>query len=196
MAIRIQGQRKLATPSGNQTRPTTAKVRQAVFNIWQNSVFGCRWLDLCSGSGAMGAEALVRGARVVVGVEKNPAACRLIQQNWQSVAQAEQHLQVIRADVLQALRQLPSIPFDHIYFDPPYDSPLYQPVLTLIAELNLLAPTGELAIECRTRHLPDLTGLGACRQKVYGSTSLILVSSFKAQTAPNPNEVHVLPDRK
>ncbi|MDS3862498.1 16S rRNA (guanine(966)-N(2))-methyltransferase RsmD [Thermosynechococcaceae cyanobacterium BACA0444] len=178
MVIRIQGQRKLATPPGNQTRPTTAKVRQALFNIWQNSVSGCRWLDLCAGSGAMGAEALVRGASVVVGIEKNPQACRLIQHNWQSLAQTEQQFQVIRADVLQALKQLPPAPFDHIYFDPPYDSHLYQPVLKLIAELNLLSPTGAMAVECRTHQLPDLTGLGAYRQKVYGSTTLIIASSF------------------
>lgn len=176
MVIRIQGQRKLATPPGKQTRPTTAKVRQAVFNIWQHSISGCRWLDLCAGSGAMGAEALVRGARVVVGIEQNLQAYRLIQQNWQSLAQAEQQFQVIRSDVLQALPQLKSTPFDHIYFDPPYDSNLYQPVLTLIAELELLKPGGELAVECRTHHLPDLPDLGPHRQKVYGSTTLILLS--------------------
>lgn len=178
MAIRIQGQRKLATPPGNQTRPTTAKVRQALFNIWQNSVLGCRWLDLCAGSGAMGAEALVRGASVVVGIEKNPQACRLIRDNWQSLARAEQQFQIIRADVIQALKQLPPAPFDHIYFDPPYDSHLYQPVFQLIAELNLLSPTGAMAVECRTHQLPNLTGLGAYRQKVYGSTTLIIASSF------------------
>ncbi len=178
MAIRIRGHRKLQTPGGQQTRPTTAKVRAAIFNIWQTSILGCRWLDLCAGSGAMGAEALVRGASVVVGIEKNPAACKLIQQNWQSLAQAEQQVQVIRGDVTQFLRPLAGQRFDHIYFDPPYASNLYQPILSLVAELQLLGPGGEMAVECRTQQLPELSEICTYRLKVYGSTTLVLISQF------------------
>ena len=60
--MRIYGNRQLKTLPGQITRPTPARVREAVFNIWQGSVENCRWLDLCAGSGSMGAEALCRGA--------------------------------------------------------------------------------------------------------------------------------------
>jgi len=177
MTLRIHGQRPLKTPPGRQTRPTTAKVRAAVFNIWQGSISECRWLDLCSGSGAMGAEALVRGASMVVGIEKSPKACKFIRQNWQEVAQAWQQFQVICGDVVMLAAQFENYGFDHIYFDPPYDSPIYLPVITQVLQLNLLGPGGEMAIECRTGHVPDLRGLVTYRQKVYGSTTLVLFSN-------------------
>ncbi|MEO1509975.1 MAG: RsmD family RNA methyltransferase, partial [Cyanobacteria bacterium J06633_23] len=95
MSIRIYGNRAIKTLPGQATRPTPAKVREALFNIWQGRLQGCRWLDLCAGSGAMGAEALCRGASNVVGIEKSRSACRIIQTNWQTVAKPEQTFQVI-----------------------------------------------------------------------------------------------------
>ena len=80
MSIRIYGNRELKTLPGWETRPTPAKVRQALFNVWQGSIRGCRWLDLCSGSGAMGAEALCREAQIVIGIERSSAACDIIEQ--------------------------------------------------------------------------------------------------------------------
>ncbi|MGI0484646.1 16S rRNA (guanine(966)-N(2))-methyltransferase RsmD [Pantanalinema rosaneae CENA516] len=174
MSLRIYGNRQLKTLPGLDTRPTAAIVRQAVFNIWQGTIAGCRWLDLCTGSGAMGAEALCRGASKVIGIEQSGRACGVIQQNWQQVAQPEQQFQVLRGDVSKRLPILAGQQFDRIYFDPPYASDLYQPVLEAIATYHLLADTGELAVEhSPDRHdfIPPET-LEICRQKVYGSTAL------------------------
>lgn len=174
MSLRIYGNRLLKTLPGQDTRPTLAKVRQAVFNIWQGTIEGCSWLDLCTGSGSMGAEALCRGASYVVGIEKSSRACTIIQQNWQQVAHSGQNFQVLRGDVLQRLKSLEGKKFDRIYFDPPYSSELYQPVLEAIAKYQLLAENGELAVE----HSPDLwnveqiPGLAICREKIYGNTAL------------------------
>jgi 16S rRNA (guanine(966)-N(2))-methyltransferase RsmD len=149
-------------------------VREAVFNIWQGSIAGCRWLDLCAGSGAMGAEALCRGAALVVGIERSPRACAVIQANWQQVARTDQQWQLLRGDVCQRIQTLDGQQFDHIYFDPPYASDLYDPVIQAIADLQLLAPAGELAIE----HSPERSQLflppnfSVCRQKIYGNTAL------------------------
>lgn len=175
MSLRIYGNRQLKTLPGQETRPTLAVVRQALFNIWQGQIAGCRWLDLCAGSGAMGAEALCRGAAIVVGIERSSQACSLIRQNWQQVAQETQKFQVVRGDV-RHLKRLPG-QFDRIYFDPPYASDLYAPVLQAIADQNLLAEGGELAVE----HSPDrleisAPGLTLCRQKVYGNTGLTFYS--------------------
>ncbi len=173
MSLRIYGNRLLKTLPGDATRPTPARVREALFHIWQDTVVGCHWLDLCTGSGAMGAEALCRGATLVVGIEQSPRACAVIQANWRQVAQPEQTFRLLRGDVRQRLKGLAGETFDHIYFDPPYASELYAPVLRAIAQYLLLTPQGELAVEHNPRHSPPLPDrLHLCRQKVYGNTAL------------------------
>lgn len=174
MSLRIYGNRSLKTLPGLETRPTLARVREAVFNIWQGEIAGCRWLDLCSGTGAMGAEALCRGAAVVIGIEQSGKACAVVQHNWQQVASSEQKFQVIRGSLPQKLSGLAGKQFDRIYFDPPYASGLYLPVLRAIADYQLLAATGEIAAE----HSPALglpqqiATLTLQRQKTYGNTGL------------------------
>jgi len=174
MSVRIYGNRLLKTLSGQDTRPTPARVREALFNIWQGTIADCRWLDLCAGSGAMGAEALCRGARLVVGIEQSPRACAIVQQNWQAIGSADQVFQLIRGDVVRRIATLAGQQFDRIYFDPPYDSALYTPVMAAIAQLHLLAPDGELAVEHdpQRSELPVLPALERCAQKVYGGTAI------------------------
>ena len=181
MSIRIYGNRELKTLPGLETRPTVARVRQAVFNIWQGSIVDCRWLDLCSGSGAMGAEALCRGATIVVGIERSSAAAKIIRHNWEKVSSVSQSFQLLQGDVVERLATLAGQQFDRIYFDPPYAAGLYQPVLTAIDRLQLLAPLGELAMEHSSdlsiSSLADLLAdptykLELYRQKVYGNTAI------------------------
>ncbi|EGJ29531.1 MULTISPECIES: 16S rRNA (guanine(966)-N(2))-methyltransferase RsmD [Moorena] len=172
--MRIYGNRQLKTLPGQITRPTPARVREAVFNIWQGSVGNCRWLDLCAGSGSMGAEALCRGAALVVGIDKWAKACSIIRQNWQQMAQPQQEFRVLQGDVVRRLKTLAPQQFDHIYFDPPYASDLYQPVLDAIAQYQLLDTHGELAVEHSSNYWQPkpIPNLEICRQKVYGNTAL------------------------
>lgn len=173
MSLRIYGNRLLKTLPGKATRPTSARVREAVFNIWQGEIEGCRWLDLCAGSGSMGAEALCRGASLVVGIEQSTRACTIIQQNWQQVANHEQKLQILRGNVLQQLKKLSGQKFNKIYFDPPYSSGLYEPVLEAIAHYQLLDFDGEIAVEHDPNFTPPaITNWEISRQKVYGHTKL------------------------
>ena len=176
MAVRIYGNREIKTLPGEATRPTSSKVREALFNIWQGRVRGACWLDLCAGIGAMVAEALCRGAAQVVGIEKSAAACRVVKENWQKVAQPTQVYEVHKADVVSGLSAM-SRSFDLIYFDPPYASGLYLP---LLARLNpYLAADGEIAVEYGGDHWhPDqlpatvTDKLELVRQKRYSSTNL------------------------
>ncbi|NEU71079.1 16S rRNA (guanine(966)-N(2))-methyltransferase RsmD [Hassallia byssoidea VB512170] len=174
MSLRIYGNRQIKTLPGLDTRPTSARVREAVFNIWQGEIAGCRWLDLCAGSGSMGAEALSRQASVVVGIEQSSRACAIIQQNWQQVQNENQEFQVLRGDVLQRLKNLEGKQFDKIYFDPPYASGLYQPVLEAIAVGQLLDSSGEIAVEHSPQNwiAPVIPTWEICREKVYGNTAL------------------------
>ncbi len=179
--MRIYGNRDLKTLPGLAIRPTPARVRQALFNIWQwKKVNGCRWLDLCAGSGAIGAEALSRGAAFVLGIEQSSRACQVIQQNWQRITGPGQQFQIIRGDVVQRLKTLVESQdrFDLIYLDPPYASDLYQPVIEAIANANLLAPDGEMAVEHSPRRplAQQVARLVTSRQKVYGNTALTFFS--------------------
>ncbi|UKO99756.1 16S rRNA (guanine(966)-N(2))-methyltransferase RsmD [Nostoc sp. UHCC 0870] len=174
MSLRIYGNRQIKTLPGQETRPTSARVREAVFNIWQGEISGCRWLDLCTGTGSMGAEALCREASLVVGIEKSSRACAVIQQNWQTVAQSNQKWQVLRGDVIQQLKHLSGQQFDRIYFDPPYASGLYQQVLEAIAHYQLLDANGEIAVEHNPQGWTEIVipNWEICREKVYGNTAL------------------------
>lgn len=172
--MRIYGNRRLKTVPGQNTRPTAAKVREALFNIWQSKIAGCRWLDLCAGNGSMGAEALCRGADTVVGIEKYPQACNVIKTNWQQIAQPEQSFTILKGDVLVKIKSLAGKQFDCIYFDPPYHSDLYLPVLKAITAFELLSPDGAIAVEHNSRiwQAQEVSGLEIYRQKSYGNTSL------------------------
>ncbi|MDX2271515.1 MAG: 16S rRNA (guanine(966)-N(2))-methyltransferase RsmD [Cyanobacteriota bacterium] len=175
MSLRIHGQRSLQTLPGLKTRPTSARVRQAVFNILQGEIGDCRWLDVCCGSGSMGGEALCRGASYVVGIESSESACRVIQSNWNQLVRPQQSFRVIRGDARLILRQsCPGDPFDVIYLDPPYESGLYGDILPLLPAW--LASTGWVIAECRAgTALPEQVGslcLGDVRR--YGETALVI----------------------
>lgn len=174
MSLRIYGNRTIKTLPGEATRPTSSLVREALFNIWQGSVNGCRWLDLCAGSGAMGAEALCRGAVEVIGIDQSTQACRIIRENWERMAEPSQKFHVIRGNVLQQLDRLRNQPFDRAYFDPPYASELYTPVLTGIVRFGLLKLGGEIAVEHNPNHWQaiEIPGLTIVREKRYGTTHL------------------------
>jgi len=138
----------------------------------------------------MGAEALCRGAVSAVAIEQFARACQLIEANWNKVRQPDQSIQVVRGDAIRSLASLADASFDAIYFDPPYASSLYQPVLDAIGRFNLLAEGGELAVEHdrdrrdflrseaivshRSHPLkPTLkAGLECYRTKIYGRTAI------------------------
>ncbi len=177
--MRIYGNRQLKTVPGQRTRPTSARVREALFNIWRDRITNSSWLDLCAGNGSMGAEALCRGASKVVGIEQYGKACKVIEQNWQQIAQPDQSYQILKGDVLVKIQSLAGQQFDWIYFDPPYDSYLYLPVLKAIASLELASPTGAIAVEHNPQfwQAKEVPGLEIYRTKSYGNTTLSFYAS-------------------
>ena len=182
--MRIYGNRLLKTVAGGDTRPTTGKVREALFNVWREKVPSASWLDLCAGNGTMGAEALCRGAKKAVAIEKSAFACKIIRENWQKVSQPSQEFKVLKGDVLSRLKNLQGNQFDLIYFDPPYHQNLYNPVLQLIIDYNLLNPhTGEIAVEYDPKKsiLDDrLLDLNLIQTKFYGKTALNFYQTLSA----------------
>ncbi len=115
---------RLKSREGLDTRPTADRVKEAVFGSIQFDVAGARFLDLFAGSGAMGIEALSRGAREAVFVEKDKEAVSIIKQNLKA---ARLFAHIIADDCLNAASALRE-PFDFIFMDPPYALGLYEPV--------------------------------------------------------------------
>jgi 16S rRNA (guanine966-N2)-methyltransferase len=140
--------RRLSTLQTSALRPTPDRVREALFNILGSRIEGASVLDLFAGTGAIGLEALSRGARDVVWVERHEAACRLIENNLRRCA-LPQHARVWRADVLQALPALKATAqrFDLIFLDPPYQSSLVEETLRLLGDGVLLASNGQVVAE-------------------------------------------------
>jgi 16S rRNA (guanine966-N2)-methyltransferase len=189
VSIRIHGNREIKTLAGLGCRPTPVRVRQALFNIWQGKIPGCRWLDLCTGSGAMAAEALCRGAAVVLGIEESKSSSELIRENCQKLVQGDSQFRLINGRVQKFLPTLAGQQFDRIYCDPPYQGNLYQRVLMAIEEHQLLAPGGEIAFEHGSDRalISELTAqhLGVCRHKEYGSVAL----TFYAHLPQTPSTI-------
>lgn len=164
--------RRLAPLTGSQTRPTGDRVREALFNIWQGRVPEANFLDAYAGTGAVGLEALSRGASRAVFCEPNRAALKTLKQNVTLVgleAAAEiwpVPLEEAMAHFIEEGRQ-----FDLIFADPPWRdgiSPRAQAALP-----QVLAPTGMLVVESRqdSPGLP-LSGLAELWSRRYGDTRL------------------------
>lgn len=110
---------RLTTPPSHITRPTSEILREAVFNICQHKIHNARFLDLYAGSGAMGIEALSRGAQEAVFVEKNPQALTALKKNIEKAALQEQ-TRIYPYDVQVSIKKLNNALFDIVYIDPPY----------------------------------------------------------------------------
>lgn len=124
----------LKTIEGQDTRPTTDRIKETLFNILQNDLYGIRFLDLFSGSGGIGIEALSRGAAEAYFVENNRAAAACIRDNLNFTHLMDQAT-VLQCDVHAALGRLEGqAPFQIIFMDPPYGKELEREVLEYIAD--------------------------------------------------------------
>ena len=160
----------LKTIRGMDTRPTTDKIKETLFNILQTDVCGCRFLDLFSGSGAIAIEALSRGAAHAVLVEQNGKAAECIRENLIFTRTADR-AEVYRCDVLTALRRLEGQkPFDIIFMDPPYHQELEHQVLASLADSSLADEYTVIVVEASLEtDFSWLEGLGyhAYKSKKY-----------------------------
>ena len=137
----------LKTVPGMETRPTTDRIKETLFNILQPELLDCRFLDLFSGSGAIGIEALSRGAVQAVFVEKNPKACTCIKENLAFTKLADGG-KLLNMDVLQALRSLEGKgTFDCIFMDPPYNHGLEKMVLEYLQTSTVLDENTLIIVE-------------------------------------------------
>jgi 16S rRNA (guanine966-N2)-methyltransferase len=160
IAGRAKG-RRLVAPRGQATRPTASRVKQTLFDILAPRLPGSRFLDLCAGTGAVGLEALSRGAAEVVLVERDARVAALMRVNAVALSEGAGRVDVRRSDCLRALRDLAreGCRFDLVFLDPPYESELYEAALEALGSLDLLEASGQVVAEhFHKRPLPETIG--------------------------------------
>lgn len=168
--------RRLAAPRGLRTRPTADRVREALFDILGPAVRGQRVLDLFAGTGAVGIEALSRGAAHVVFVERDRDAVRTLRANLSALGLSRDRAPVVVADAVTSIARLGRTepPFDLVFLDPPYAGDLAARALTALAGSPVLGPgTRVVAQHFAKTVLPVVRGLepgGEPRR--FGETAL------------------------
>jgi len=164
---------RLQTIAGPHVRPTTDAMRETLFSSLADCVPESRFLDLFAGTGAVGIEALSRGAAYAVFVEQNARAAQVISQNL-ALTKLGDRAQVVRGDVLRVLPRLAEQgePFDLVFADPPYDYPALENVLRLLWEERLAVASDALIVIQHDRRR-DLSVIAEPRKvKAFGESVL------------------------
>ncbi len=180
----------ISAPEGRSTRPTTDRVREAVFNILEHADFappldGARVLDGFAGSGALGLEAASRGARFVLFVETDAKARGVIRANVEALGLSG-NTKIWRRDVTRMGRCAPMKPFDVVFLDPPYGRGLGTAALKALAEGGWMRDGALAVVEEETRsplELPD--GFTLADRRTYGDTAVHFL--LREEKAENPD---------
>ena len=163
---------QLKTPDGMQTRPTTDRVKEALFSIIHFDIPGARVLDLFGGTGQLGIEALSRGAKNAVFVDAREDSCRLIRENLKRT-KLEKEGRVVRSDYLDYLKRCRET-FNIILLDPPYAEVFLENALKRITEIDILETNGIIVAERPLgKELPwEFEGYTRSKDYKYGNTLL------------------------
>ncbi len=172
------GGRRLAVPPGTGTRPTSDRAKEALFSTWESlrgTLDGARVLDLFAGSGAVGLEALSRGAEHVLLVEADPRAARVVRENAAALGLPGAEVRAVRAEKAVAGAP-PGEPYDMVFLDPPYDladDALREILITLCAG-HWLTADALVTVERRTRGgvFGWPSGFEDVRSRRYGEATL------------------------
>ena len=184
--------KRIESPLSQKTRPTSSKVREALINILGNKLRGGSWLDLCSGSGAMACEALQKGVKRVLAIEKQRETAKICKKNLIDVSNTMDqsiHIEVICNELISFLKKGPKNQkiqfvkdcqnpekFDFVFLDPPYESEVYEITQELLLSKEWIKESTTLICECSSKSMPRIhNGWKLNKEKFYGSTSLIFL---------------------
>ncbi len=173
--------RHLRAPRGLRTRPTADRTRVALFDILGPAVAGMRVLDLFAGTGAVGIEALSRGAARAVFVERDRDALRALRANLAALRLGREQARVVAGDAVAVLPVLEAseAPFDLVFLDPPYAGDLAARALAALARGALLGPGARVVVQHSVRTpLPVPAGLRPGREpRRFGDTTLTFLEA-------------------
>lgn len=177
---RLRG-RNIATPSGKETRPTSDQTRESIFNIlahadWAPPLEGAIVADIFAGSGALGLEAISRGAEFCLFVETEPKARGAIRENVDKMGlfgctRLHRH----NATKLKIAPGNLRGPFTHIFMDPPYNKGLWKPVLSRLKEYDLIAENGVIILEESKDAEIDPRGFEILADKLWGPSRVLFL---------------------
>lgn len=165
---------KLNTPGDDRVRPTTDRVKESMFNIVQDWVYDSQVLDLFAGSGALGIEALSRGASQAVFCDNSLDSIKIIKSNIEK-ARVVDRSQIVSGDFKRCLRDMEAKnqSFDMIFVDPPYYKELFEEVLDTIRACKILKKDGIVIVEHDAKKpIGQVEGLEVYKEKKYGITML------------------------
>lgn len=164
--------KKLKTPNGMRTRPTTDRVKEAMFSILQFHLPGAKILDLFGGTGQLGIEALSRGANSAVFVDLASDACKLIRENLKLTGFSDQ-CQVVQSDYQNYLNRCAET-FNIIILDPPYAEEFLEKSLKIISEIDILQSGGIIVAEHSLEKVlsDDFDRFSMVKKYKYGNTFL------------------------
>lgn len=165
---------KLRTPEGRSTRPTTDRIKESLFNIISPDLYDCEFLDLFSGSGAIGIEALSRGAKESIFVDSSNKCKEIIESNLKFTKLFDK-AKVYKKDVLEAIYLLgrEDKKFDIIFLDPPYNEGLAEPTLKAIIDSDILNKQGYIIVESSSKlPTPKISNIKQLREKNYKTTTM------------------------
>lgn len=165
--------RKLRSCEGLLTRPTTDRVKESVFNIINSYIKGAKVLDVFAGSGALGIEALSRGADMAVFTEVDKKSVKIIKENLDTVGLTEKS----RVSVIDGIAYIKKATekFDIIFADPPYKAGLYEPLFKAVRDSNILS--GIMVVERESSmELPLPEGFEVVKERKYGNVTIAVLS--------------------
>ena len=177
--------KKLVSLEGTNTRPTLDRVKEALFNIIQFDITGTNFLDLFAGSGAIGIEAISRGANSVTFCDNSAEAIKVIKTNIANTRSSDRAT-VINKDYIQALKFLAekNKKFDIIYIDPPYKSEFANKAIEEIIKLNLLSKDGTIIVETddiKKEQALQMKEIQIFDKRKYGRAILIFIRKEQKQ---------------
>ena len=191
--LKLISGKRIESPLNPKTRPTSSKVREAIINIIGNELEEASWLDLCSGSGAMACEALQKGVKRILAIEKQRETAKTCKKNLIEVANSMDnsiHVEVICNELISFLKKGPKNKkieftkdsqssvkkFDFVFLDPPYESGLYELSQELLLSKQWIKESSTLICECSSKSMPRIhNGWELNKEKFYGNTSLLFL---------------------
>lgn len=183
VAGKLRG-RNIATPSGKDTRPTSDQTRESIFNIlahapWSPALEGAIVADIFAGSGALGFEAVSRGAEFCLFVETEPKARGAIRDNIDKMGLfGNTRLHRYDATKLKVAPGNLRGPFTHIFMDPPYNKGLWKPVLRKLKEHSLIAENGVIILEeSKDAEIEEVRGFEILADKTWGAARVLFLKA-------------------
>jgi len=180
---------KLQPPVDFSIRPSSDRLKESLFSIIESNKYNIKIknskvIDICSGTGALGIEALSRGAKSIYFIDKDPKAINVLQKNISKLKidnKDKTYIKIIKEDVLKALQDI-KIVFDVVLIDPPYNSKIIEECLVILKENNLIDLNSYIFAESGKNENINFYGFDILDTKIYGKSKLTILKLFKSSS--------------